>query len=404
MKRLVGGQVTTPLGFSAAGTRAGIKPSGRPDLALVVSARPAAAAGVFTTNQVRAYNVDRNRRLLAAGRPLRAVVITSGNANVATGAQGRADTDAIAAGIAAALGVAADAVAVAQTGVIGVPLPMDRIQPALAPAVAALTDDGGLQAAEAICTTDTKLKHNGVQVDLNGVTIRLGVIAKGAGMIHPNMATLLCFVTTDCAITAAPLQAALQAAVDETLNTLTIDGDQSTSDTCLALANGAAGNPTIESIDDPRWADFAAALALLLDPLAAAIASDGEGASKLLVVNVSGAASDADARLAARAVAGSSLLKCAIYGNDPNWGRIACAAGYSGAQVDQSKLSVTLSGVSLMLAGEPVPFDGAALSATMKAAKEVDIELGLGLGNGRGRAYGCDLTEEYVRFNAEYTT
>lgn len=403
MERLADGHVTSPAGFLACGVKAGIKPSGKADLTWLVSERPATAAGVFTTNLVHAYNVARNRRLLAAGHPLRAVVVTSGNANVATGRQGEADTDAIAARAASLLGIGADEVAVAQTGVIGVPLPMDRIQAAMPAAKAALAADGGAAAAESICTTDTHPKRSAVRLELDGVPVTLGAIAKGAGMIHPNMATLLCFVTTDAAIAAQPLQQALTAAVAETLNAVTIDGDQSTSDTCLVLANGAAGHAVIERVDDRRWAIFRDALVAVLDPLAAMIARDGEGAEKLLVVEVSGAPTAAEARQVARAVAGSSLVKCAVHGNDPNWGRIACAAGYAGVAFDPAQLGIGIGSTPLMVAGEPVPFDAAAVSAAMRA-ETVTITVDLGLGAERGKAYGCDLTAAYVSFNAEYTT
>lgn len=403
MERIEDGHVTTPRGFRAAGITAGIKPSGLPDLAVIASDLPATWAGVFTTNRVRAYNVDRNRALLAAGGPLWAVAVTAGNANVATGRQGRADTVAIAAGVAAELGVSPDEVAVAQTGVIGRPMPMDRVTPALPRAVAALSDAGGREAAQAICTTDTHPKHCAVQVRLGDTAVRIGAIAKGAGMIHPNMATLLCFVTTDAAVAQPALQSALQAAVSRTLNCVSIDGDQSTSDTTLLLANGATGCARIETPQDPRYGLFVEALEAVLDPLAAAIARDGEGATTLVRVNVTGASSDADAALAARAVAASNLLKCAIHGRDPNWGRIACAVGYSGAAVDQERLSVTLCGTTLLRNGEPVPFDAAEVSERMRAA-EVLIECDLGLGDGCGRAYGCDLTANYVAINAEYTT
>ena len=403
MDRLADGHVTTPEGFAACGVKAGIKPSGNPDLTLIVSDRPAVAAGVFTTNLVRAYNVDRNRALLKAARPLRAVAVTSGNANVATGQQGIRDTERIAAEVATAIGVAPDEVAVAQTGVIGVPLPMERIQAAIPEAAKALDAQGGMQAAAAICTTDTHPKHSAVRVSLGGSMVTFGAIAKGAGMIHPNMATMLCFVTCDAAIAAGPLQQALTNAVAATLNAVTIDGDQSTSDTCLVLANGAAGKAPIESAGDPRWPTFRDALAAVLEPLAAMIARDGEGAEKLLLVEVTGARTAEDARQVARSVAGSSLVKCAVHGNDPNWGRIACAAGYAGVAVDQAKLGIAIGETTLLQAGEPVAFDAAAVSAVMREAT-VSIRVSLGLGEATGRAYGCDLTEAYVQFNAEYTT
>ncbi len=397
-----GGHVTTTPGFRAAGIRAGLKASGNPGLAVLVSDCPATAAGVFTTNRVRAYNVDRNRGLLAAGEPLRAVVVTAGNANVATGAQGRADTDEIAALAAAELGCSPDEVAVAQTGVIGVKLPMDCLRAGIPTACRTADQDGGAAAAAAICTTDTHPKHGAVRFELDGRTVTLGAMAKGAGMIHPNLATMLCFVTTDAAIAPGPLQEALTSAVAATLNAVSIDGDQSTSDTALVLANGLAGNPRVVTRESAGWRAFESALVAALEPLAKAIASDGEGATKGLEVTVTGAASDADARLAARAVAASNLVKCAVHGNDPNWGRIACAVGYSGAEVDQDRLSIALNGIVLMAAGEPVEF--AAETASQSLAARADIVIDLGLGDGRGRAFGCDLTEAYVRFNAEYTT
>jgi glutamate N-acetyltransferase/amino-acid N-acetyltransferase len=403
MERIAGGHVTMARGFRAAGATAGIKASGRPDLALLVSDPPAVAAGVFTTNQVRAYNVDRSRALLAAGGLLRAVLVNSGNANVATGAHGRADTEQLAAVAGAQLGCGPELVAVAQTGVIGVPLPMERLRAGIPVVASRLSADGGPAAAEAICTTDTHVKQGAVRLTLDGETVTIGAMAKGAGMIHPNMATLLCFVATDAAIERAPLHNALVTAVDRTLNNVTIDGDQSTSDTTLLLANGLAGHRPIRDLDDARLRTFTEALTELLAPLAAAIARDGEGATKLLTVRVTGARTGYDARQAAKAVASSNLVKCAVAGGDPNWGRIACAVGYSAAEVDQARLTVTLNQVLLMFAGEPVSFDADAVSASM-ALGEVVVHVDLGLGDGQAVAYGCDLTGEYVRFNAEYTT
>lgn len=402
MERLDGG-VTSPQGFLATGVRAGIKPSGLPDLALLASESPAVWAGVFTSNLVRAYNVDRNRRLLDEAGPLRAVVVTAGNANVATGAQGVADTEELARLAADALGTRPEAVAVAQTGVIGVPMPMEGVRAAMPGAVAALSLDGGAAAAAAICTTDTHPKQAAGRCRLGDVAVTIGAMAKGAGMIHPSMATLLCFVTSDAALAREPLQAALREAVDKTLNCLTIDGDQSTSDTCLLLANGLAGGEPIESTSDRRWAVFRDALCGVLDPLARQIARDGEGAETLLVVHVTGAVDEAQARLCARAVAASNLLKCAVAGRDPNWGRIASAAGASGATVDQRRLTISLNHVLLMHQGEPCRFDPEAVSRSM-AEGEVQILVDLGLGPGEGQAYGCDLTAGYVRINADYTT
>lgn len=402
IERLEGG-VTTPRGFLAAATRAQIKPSGMPDLALLVSERPAVWAGVFTSNRVRAYNVDRNRALLAGGGPLRAVVVTAGNANVATGAQGIADTDELASLVAARLGTVPEAVAVAQTGVIGRPMPMAGVREAIPGLVDGLSLDGGAAAAEAICTTDTRSKQSAVRCRLGEATVTLGAMAKGAGMIHPNLATLLAFATTDANVAAEPLQAALRVAADRTFNSLTVDGCESTSDTVLLLANGLSGGPRLETLDDPRLAVFTEALTALLEPLAQQIAADGEGATTLLCVQVTGAVDEAQARLAARAVASSALLKCAVAGRDPNWGRIASAVGASGAEVDQTRLSISLNHVLLMHRGEPVGFDAAAVSESMGGGT-VSILVDLDLGSAEAHAYGCDLTAEYVRINADYTT
>jgi glutamate N-acetyltransferase/amino-acid N-acetyltransferase len=403
MERIEGGHVTSAGGFRASGVTAGLKASGRPDLALLVSDAPATAAGVFTTNQVRAYNVDRSRSLLAAHHRLQVVLVNSGNANVATGAQGKRDTDRLAAIIGTELGCAADLVAVAQTGVIGVPLPMDLMAAGLPRLARELSPEGGPAAAEAICTTDTHLKQGAVRLDLGGVPVTIGAMAKGAGMIHPNMATMLCFVATDAALGHAALHNALVTAVDRTLNNLSIDGDQSTSDTCLILANGLAGGAAVTELDDPRLETFTAGLTAVLEPLAAAIARDGEGATKLLAVKVTGARTQLDARLAARSVASSNLVKCAVAGGDPNWGRIACAVGYSPAEVDQTRLTITVCQVLLLFGGEPVAFDAGAVRAAM-AGPEVMVHVDLGLGHAEAMAFGCDLTEEYVRFNADYTT
>lgn len=402
IEALDSGHATSPLGYRAAAGTAGIKPSGKPDLSLLVSDTPAVWAGVFTQNAFCAYNIERHRRLLAGGGPLRAVVVTSGNANVATGPQGEADTEELAALVGQGLDCPPEQVAVAQTGVIGVPLPMEGVRRTLPHLPEALSTAGGQAAAEAICTTDTFAKHHAVRCELAGTRVTVGGMAKGAGMIHPNMATLLCFVTTDAAVAAEPLAAAWREAVAATLNTISIDGDQSTSDTALALANGAAGGEVLTATTGAAFDTLVTALTTVLEPLAAAIARDGEGATKLVVVTVDGAAGDADARRVARAVVASNLVKCAMYGADPNWGRIAAAVGNSGARVDPSRLCVTLNGMRLY-DGAPLPFDRAAASQSMRAER-IEIALALRLGTGRGRGYGCDLTEGYVRFNAEYTT
>lgn len=417
MHILENGSVTSPQGFRAAGVTCGLKVTGKPDLALIVSDRPAVAAGVFTTNQVRAYNVDRNRRLLTLHHfPLspnegkggrrggRAILANSGNANTATGEQGRRDTEETAELVARELGLRPEEVFTSSTGVIGVPLDMSKVRAGIPAAVAALSPTGGIDAAIAIMTTDTRPKHIAVQVEVEGKVITLGGIAKGAGMIHPNMATLLAYITTDAAIAPALLQAATERAADLSFNMITVDGDTSTSDTCLVLANGAAGNLCWERTTDPDYAVFEAAFQHVFQHLAREIARDGEGATKLLTVAVRGAQTEADARQIARTVAGSNLFKAAVFGCDPNWGRIAAAAGRAGVAFDPHRLDVTMNGIPLLRLGEPLPFDRAAAVARLKEAAEVTVEVGLNAGDAGATAWGCDLTFDYVKINAEYFT
>jgi glutamate N-acetyltransferase/amino-acid N-acetyltransferase len=290
------------------------------------------------------------------------------------------------------------------TGVIGVPLDMPRIRAGIQAAVAALAPDGGLDAAVAIMTTDTRPKHIAVQVDVGGRMVTIGGMAKGAGMIHPNMATMLAYVTTDAALAPELLQAATKRAADLSFNVITVDGDTSTSDTCLVLANSTAGNPRWESAADPGYAAFEAAFQYVFQHLAREIARDGEGATKLLTVTVRGALTEAEARQIARTVAGSNLFKAAVFGCDPNWGRIAAAAGRAGAVFDPRRLDVTMNGIPLLRSGEPLPFDRAAAIAGLKEATEVTVEVGLNAGDASATAWGCDLTVDYVKINAEYFT
>src|SRR5690606_6339709 len=330
----VAGGVTAPRGFQAAGVHAGIKRKRR-DVALIVSAVPAAAAATYTTNIVKAAPLLVTREHIAQG-PVRAIVCNSGNANAVTGEQGLKDARRMAAVAAEAIGARPEQVAVASTGVIGVPLPMDKIEAGIRRAAAALgvgdgdaSDDGGsdsgsLAAARAIMTTDTVPKQIAVEFSLRGKTVRIGAIAKGSGMIHPNMATMLAFVTTHAAVSPAALQAVVSRSVDRTYNRSTVDGDTSTNDMVVVLASGLAGNEPLGA-GDPELDVFAQALDYVNTYLAKAIARDGEGATKLIEVRVEGAASEADALQVARAIAGSNLVKTAVYGNDPNWGRILAA-------------------------------------------------------------------------------
>jgi acetylglutamate kinase len=401
-----GKSFTVPSGFRFGAVAAGVKQAGatRRDVALIVSEAPCAAAGTFTVNRMRAAPVDYGAGRLPANG-IRAIVANSGNANAIVGPRGAKDERAVAAAIAAGLGVDADAVLTASTGAIGTPLPVDRIAAAVPALVAALGDDA-LPAAEAIRTTDLRTKMAFREIDIGGKAVKFAAIAKGSGMIHPQMATMLCFITTDATVAPAVLQTALAEAVEETFNTITVDGDMSTNDTVIALANGRAGARTIER-DGADFVKLQATLVGLCSDLARAIAADGEGATKLLIVDVAGASDRAVARDLARAVAGGSLVKSGVFGGDPSWGRILAALGARiGARnlpLDLGRVTLDIQGVRVYGGGEPIPFDTTALSGLMKKA-EIAVRLDLGLGKESARALGCDLTFDYVKINAEYYT
>jgi acetylglutamate kinase len=401
-----GKSFTVPSGFRFGAVAAGVKQAGatRRDVALIVSEAPCAAAGTFTVNRMRAAPVDYGAGRLPANG-IRAIVANSGNANAIVGPRGAKDERAVAAAIAAGLGVDADAVLTASTGAIGTPLPVDRIAAAVPALVAALGDDA-LPAAEAIRTTDLRTKMAFREIDIGGKAVKFAAIAKGSGMIHPQMATMLCFITTDATVAPAVLQTALAEAVEETFNTITVDGDMSTNDTVIALANGRAGARTIER-DGADFVKLQATLVGLCSDLARAIAADGEGATKLLIVDVAGASDRAVARDLARAVAGGSLVKSGVFGGDPSWGRILAALGARiGARnltLDLGRVTLDIQGVRVYGGGEPIPFDTMALSGLMKKA-EIAVRLDLGLGKESARALGCDLTFDYVKINAEYYT
>ncbi|HEY8730492.1 MAG TPA: bifunctional glutamate N-acetyltransferase/amino-acid acetyltransferase ArgJ [Candidatus Limnocylindria bacterium] len=399
MAMSAGQGVTFARGFVAGAVAAGVKHEGttRLDLALIAStAEHCHAAGVFTTNSVIAAPCVVTKKHIGRGH-LRGIVVNSGNANACTGPQGERDAIAMAAAAGGALGVDPHDVAIASTGVIGVPLPMDRIVPAIGRI--ALSEAGWDDASRAIMTTDTRPKVAQREVTLSGGTVRIGGIAKGAGMIHPNMATLLTFVTTDALIDSAALRPMLRSAADDSFNAISVDGDTSTNDTLLVLANGASG-VRVGTIDGPPFLDALAAVCL---DLARAIVADGEGATKVFEIRVTGAASESDARAAARTVTTSNLVKTAIHGADPNWGRILAAAGRSGAKVDAAKASVRIGGVAVYDRGAPRAFDPNAVRAAFERA-DIAIELDLGLGEATARAWGTDLSAEYVRINADYTT
>jgi len=397
---VVDGGVTFPAGFTAGAVYAGIKTPGpgKLDLAILASDRPAVAAGIFTTNAFCAAPVVVTRERVAARRA-RAVIVNAGNANACTGEQGLADAREMAALAAAKIDGSPDEVLVASTGVIGVPLAMDLIRQG-AEAIE-FSPDGGSRFAQAIITTDTRTKEAAAEVEIGGHTVRIGGAAKGAGMIHPNMATLLVFVATDAAVDPEFLQDALRRAGADSFNMITVDGDTSTNDTLVVLANGAAGNSVISGGDDGER--LVAALSYVCTELAKAVVADGEGATHVIRVDVRGAASDADARAAARSVVRSPLVKAAVYGNDPNWGRVFCAIGYSGAKVDPNKADLFVGDIQLVKDGSPVAGSREAAGDVMRA-KEVVFVADLRVGTAAATAWGCDLTEAYVVENSAYTT
>jgi glutamate N-acetyltransferase/amino-acid N-acetyltransferase len=403
----VPGGVTAPTGFRASGITAGLKPSGRPDLALLLAPAGAVCAGTFTQTQVRAACVDLcAERLRASGGQARAVLINSGQANACTGERGLADSLIATAALAERLGLPAEDVLLCSTGVIGTPIPMDILVAGLDPLVSALgSREGGSAAAQAILTTDLVVKDYALEARLGGRLVRIGGMAKGSGMIHPAMATMLAFLTCDAGVPAPLWEAMVRRVVERSLNAITVDGDTSTNDTVLAFAAG-----------EPLAAEHHEALEMgvtaVAQWLARAIARDGEGATCLIEARVEGAADAAAARAIARTICGSSLVKCAIHGRDPNWGRIVAAAGRAGVAFDPNSVALWLGEHQLMAAGQPLPFDRPAASSYLRERASgaylqddtVLIRLVVGSGPGEGRAWGCDLSDQYVRINADYTT
>jgi glutamate N-acetyltransferase/amino-acid acetyltransferase len=402
MLKAIKGGITAPKGFKAAGVKAGIKNSGKEDVTVIYSVFPTSAAAMFTTNAFAAAGVQVSREVAEKGTA-QAVVVNSGCANSCTGEQGMEDARAMGHITASLLGLADDQVFVASTGIIGVNLPMAKVSDGIKRAVAALSETGHDKALQGIMTTDTLPKVSAYEFSLGGVPARVAGIAKGAGMISPNMATLLCFVTTDAAIAPALLKQALAAAVDVSLNSITVDGDMSTNDTICALANGQAGNSRVESAADPAYGELVTALTAVCTDLAKLIARDGEGATKFLEITVRGAASYGDAKAAAMAVAKSPLVKTAFFGQDPNWGRILCAAGYSGAKVDPDKATLALGGIIVAKNGMNAIADAKALQKVM-AGKDIAVELELGVGDAAATVWTCDFSYEYVKINADYST
>jgi len=395
------GTVTTPQGFHAGATAAEIKQGSgdKLDLGILFSQEPCVTAGLFTTNRIKSAPVLLCQERLKKGRAA-AVVVNSGCANASMGKSGLADAAEMAALTAKALGVDAEEVLVASTGVIGQRLPMERIREGINHI--SLSDNGGHDLARAMMTTDTVPKETAVAVSTEGLRFTIGGVVKGSGMIHPNLGTLLCFLTTDAAIAPDCLHEALRRAADVSFNMVSIDGDTSPSDTLLLMANSMAGNPPISS-GSSAVDLFQQALDKVCIHLAKAVARDGEGATKLLEVTVNGAVSKTDAALAARTIVSSPLWKAAVYGRDPNWGRVVAALGRSGAEVKETSLDVYIGDILVLKCGIPQSYDEPDVVRVLER-DEVSATLNLNLGTASATAWGCDLTEGYVIINSQYTT
>lgn len=400
--KIITGSVTAPQGFLAQGVCADIRKKDKKDVALIYSSTPCTAAGMFTTNVVRAACVDITREHINRGQA-QAIVVNSGNANACTGEQGWYDALQMAKITAQCLDIDPHDVLVASTGVIGVQMCMDKVEKGIRTAAEQLSPEGGHNAAQAIMTTDTVSKEMAVEVELQGIPVRIGAIAKGSGMIHPNMATMLAFFTTDAAIDSKCLDKAFRAAVDQSFNMVTVDRDTSTNDMALILANGLAGNPVIDDPDSEDYRVFQAAVQEVAVALAKMIARDGEGATRMIEVRVIEAPSQAAARQIARSIVSSNLTKAAVFGQDANWGRILAAAGYSGAEFDPSRVDIYLGREKMAENGVGLVFD------EDKARQELEkdpvvITVNLKSGSASAVAWGCDLSYEYVKINAAYRT
>ena len=404
--KVIGGGVTAAKGFEAAAAAAGIKYQGRTDMALIYSEKPCKTAGTFTTNVVKAAPVKWDRAVIESGVKSQAVVVNSGIANACTGAEGMRYCEETAEETAKALGVEKEGVLVGSTGVIGMQLPMDRVKAGVRMLAAAKRTglSAGTEAAQAIMTTDTRKKEAAVQFEIGGKTVTIGGMAKGSGMIHPNMCTMLSFLTTDAKISKKALVKALKSDVEDTYNMISVDGDTSTNDTVLLLANGMAGNPKIKA-GTPEFERFCAALHIVNETLAKKMAGDGEGATALFEAKVTGAASKEQAKTLAKSIVCSNLTKAAIAGHDANWGRILCAMGYSGAQFDPEKVDLYFESAAgkLKIIENGTAVDYSEEKATeILSQPEVTAIADIGEGEAEAAAWGCDLTHGYIDINADY--
>ncbi len=399
LKRVSGKNIATPKGFKAVGIHCGLKHK-KYDLAVLLSEVPASVAGVFTTNAIQAAPLIVTKEVVQQTGQMQAVIINSGNANACTGKQGMIDALAMQEKTAERFGIASNLVGVASTGVIGEKMNMEPLLKGIGQLKPTSTLEGSIQFSQAILTTDTVTKNTTYRTEVDGKEVIIAGAAKGSGMIEPNMATMLGFITTDANIQSGYLQEALKSVTDVTFNSITVDGDTSTNDMVLVLANGMAGNQSL-SPAHPDWDSFIQTLHAVAQDLAKMIAKDGEGATKLIEVEVDGAMTDAEARKIAKTVVGSPLVKTAVFGCDANWGRVIAAVGYSGASVDPLGITIKIGDTTVVTDGEPVNFSEEELLLYLKQP-EVKIFVGLNKGSGNGIAWGCDLTYDYVQINASY--
>ncbi|HEY4553037.1 MAG TPA: bifunctional glutamate N-acetyltransferase/amino-acid acetyltransferase ArgJ [Bacillaceae bacterium] len=399
--KAVQGNITSPLGFYACGIHTKVKRK-RNDLGLLYCDVPASAAAVYTLNQIIAAPLLATKESIRKEGKLQAVIVNSGNANACTGKQGHIDAQEMKDAVAGRFSLASHLVAVASTGIIGERMPMDKI----IPGIECLNPEKNLDASEAfnesILTTDTCKKSVCYEANIDGKTITMAGSAKGSGMIAPNMATMLAFITTDAVIEPGHLQAALSKVTDQTFNRITVDGDTSTNDMVLVMASGHAENNSLTP-EHPEWDVFVQLLNKVAQDLAMMIARDGEGATKLIEVKVSGAANDKEAGMIAKSVVASDLVKTMVFGSDPNWGRVMMAIGKSGMQLNPETIDIFIGGHPLLRQSQPVDFSEEELSSYLKQ-EEVEIAIQLNIGSGEGKAWGCDLTYDYVRINASYRT
>lgn len=399
VKRLASESIVAPKGFSAAGIHCGVKHK-KKDLGIIVSEVPATVAGVFTTNAIKAAPLVLTKETVYNNEKMQAIIINSGNANACTGKQGMLDAKKMQQLTANKLGIAANLVGVSSTGVIGEMMKMDKIEAGIAAIEVGHKLENAIDFAQSILTTDTVMKNTAYNIEIDGKEVIIAGVAKGSGMIEPNMATMLSFMTTDANIEQKELQALLKSTTDTTFNAITVDGDTSTNDTVLVLANGLAQNNSLTPAH-PEWAKFEEVFHLVAQDLAKMIAKDGEGATKLIEVTVDGGVTNEEARKIAKTIVGSPLVKTAVFGCDANWGRVICAIGYSGCTIDPTNIHIKIGDTVVVEQGEPIAFSEEALTDYLKN-HEVKIYANIYQGDGSGKAWGCDLTYDYVQINATY--